>query len=61
MLRVTGSFHQTVLENGDVKMMFTGRNLRFDPGAGFVLAIGISALSSTRRATACHHCRVKGS
>jgi hypothetical protein len=26
-LRITGSFHQTVLENGDVKTVFTGRNL----------------------------------
>ena len=39
-LRITGSFHQTVLENDDVKTVFTGRNLLFDPEAGFVLAIG---------------------
>jgi hypothetical protein len=39
-LGVTGTFHQTVLENGDVETVVTGRNLLFDPEAGFVLAIG---------------------
>jgi hypothetical protein len=39
-LRITGSFHQTVLENGDVKTVCTGRTLLGDPEAGFGLAIG---------------------
>ena len=39
-LSITGAFHQTVLENGDVKTVVTGRNILFDPEAGFVLAIG---------------------
>jgi hypothetical protein len=39
-LNITGAFHQTVRENGDVETVVTGRNLVFDPEAGFVLAIG---------------------
>jgi hypothetical protein len=39
-LSITGAFHQTVLENGDVVTVVTGRNLLFDPIAGLVLAIG---------------------
>jgi hypothetical protein len=38
-LNVLGSFHETVLENGDVETVVTGRNLLFDPESGFVLAI----------------------
>ena len=37
---ITGAFHQTTLENGDVVTVATGRNLLGDPEAGFVLAIG---------------------
>jgi hypothetical protein len=37
---ITGSFHQTVLENGDVVTVATGRNALLDPEAGFVIAIG---------------------
>jgi len=40
VLNITGAFHQTTLENGDVVTMATGRNLLGDPDAGFVLAIG---------------------
>jgi hypothetical protein len=36
----TGAFHQTVLSNGTVVTVVTGRNLLFDPIAGLVLAIG---------------------
>jgi hypothetical protein len=38
---VTGAFHQTVLQNGDVESVVTGRNLLigFDP-EGFVISIG---------------------
>jgi hypothetical protein len=39
-LVITGAFHQTTLENGDVVTVATGRNLLGDPEAGFVLAIG---------------------
>jgi hypothetical protein len=37
---ITGAFHQTTLENGDVVTVATGRNILGDPKAGFVLAIG---------------------
>lgn len=37
---ITGAFHQTELANGNVVTVVTGRNLLFDPFAGFVLAIG---------------------
>jgi hypothetical protein len=40
VLNITGVFHISVLENGDVKTVVTGRNLLNDPEAGFVLAIG---------------------
>lgn len=39
-LGITGAFHQTILANGDVVFVVTGRNLLFDPFAGLVLAIG---------------------
>jgi hypothetical protein len=39
-LNITGAFHQTTDENGNVVTMATGRNLLGDPQAGFVLAIG---------------------
>ena len=37
---ITGAFHQTTLENGDVVTKATGRNLLGDPQAGFVVAVG---------------------
>jgi len=37
---ITGAFHQTTLENGDVVTEVTGRNLLGDPEAGFVIAVG---------------------
>ena len=37
---VTGSFHQTTAENGDVTTRITGRNLPFDPDEGVNLTIG---------------------
>ncbi len=37
---ITGAFHQTTLENGDVVTKVTGRNLLGDPEAGFVVAVG---------------------
>jgi hypothetical protein len=37
---ITGAFHQTTLENGDVVTQATGRNLLGDPKAGFVVAVG---------------------
>jgi len=37
---ITGAFHQTTLENGDVVTKVTGLNLLGDPEAGFVLAKG---------------------
>jgi hypothetical protein len=39
-LGITGAFHQSTLANGDVEVVFTGRNLLGDPDAGLVLAIG---------------------
>jgi hypothetical protein len=39
-LNITGVFHQTTLENGDVQTVSTGRSILGDPEAGFVLAIG---------------------
>ncbi len=41
-LGITGSIRQTVLENGEVELVFTGRNLviGFDPVAGFVITVG---------------------
>src|SRR5215213_10347399 len=39
-LTITGTFHQTTDEDGNVVTMATGRNLLGDPDAGFVLAIG---------------------
>jgi hypothetical protein len=37
---ITGAFHQTTLENGDIVTEATGRNLLGDPKAGFVIAVG---------------------
>jgi len=37
---ITGAFHQTTLENGNVVTEATGRNLLGDPEAGFVIAVG---------------------
>jgi hypothetical protein len=37
---ITGAFHTTTLENGDVQTVVTGRNLLGDPKAGFVVAVG---------------------
>ena len=39
-LNITGVFHITTEQDGSVVTMVTGRNLLFDPQAGFVLAIG---------------------
>jgi hypothetical protein len=41
-LGITGAFHLTFPENGDVEFVVTGRNLLvgFDPEAAFVVAIG---------------------
>lgn len=39
-LNVTGSFHQTIQENGDVETVATGRSLLYDPVAGLVLTNG---------------------
>ena len=37
---VTGTFHKSTLENGNVKTVMTGRNLALDPVAGTVITIG---------------------
>ncbi len=37
---ITGAFHQSTLENGDVVTVSTGRSILGDPEAGFVVAIG---------------------
>lgn len=39
-LNITGVFHQTTKADGSLVTVVTGRNLLFDPDAGFVLAIG---------------------
>jgi hypothetical protein len=39
-LNITGSFHQSTTQAGDMLTVVTGRNLLGDPDAGFVLAIG---------------------
>jgi hypothetical protein len=39
-LNVTGAFHITTQSDRSSITVFTGRNLLFDPEAGFVLAIG---------------------
>ncbi len=41
-LSITGAIRQRVLENGDVELVFTGRNLiiGFDPVNAFVITIG---------------------
>lgn len=39
-LSVTGAFHQTTRNNGDIVTIVTGRNFLTDPLAGVVLAIG---------------------
>jgi hypothetical protein len=39
-LSITGASHVSTLPDGTVKTVFTGRNLNFDPEAGFVLAVG---------------------
>jgi hypothetical protein len=41
-LGITGAIRETALENGDVELVFTGRNLiiDFDPVAGFVITAG---------------------
>lgn len=46
-LGITGAIRQTVLANGDVELVFTGRNLviDFDPIAGFVITIGRFSVS----------------
>jgi hypothetical protein len=38
--RIPGAFHQTILENGDVETVVTGRSILGDPIAGLVLTIG---------------------
>ena len=37
---ITGAFHETTAENGEVTTKVTGRNLLFDPDAGIVLLSG---------------------
>lgn len=37
---ITGAFHQTTLENGDVRTVSTGRSLLGDPEAGLVVVSG---------------------
>jgi hypothetical protein len=37
---ITGAFHQSTDQNGDIITVATGRNLLGDPVAGFVIAIG---------------------
>src|SRR5262245_22095712 len=39
-LNITGASHTSVLANADVQTVVTGRNLLFDPVAGFVLSQG---------------------
>ena len=39
-MSITGAFHQSTDQNGNVTTVATGRNLLGDPEAGFVLAIG---------------------
>jgi len=41
-LGITGAIRQTVLENGEVELVFTGRNLviGFDALSGFVITVG---------------------
>jgi hypothetical protein len=39
-INITGSFHQSTDEEGNVVTVATGRNILGDPEAGFVLAIG---------------------
>jgi hypothetical protein len=39
-LNITGTFHDTTEQDGSVVTVVTGRNLLFDPDAGFVLSIG---------------------
>jgi hypothetical protein len=39
-LSITGAFHQSTDQNGNVTTVATGRNLLGDPIAGFVLSIG---------------------
>ena len=39
-LNITGVFHETTKGDGSLVAVVTGRNLLFDPDAGFVLAIG---------------------
>jgi hypothetical protein len=39
-LSITGAFHITTLENGNVQTVYTGRNIFFDPLEGLVLLIG---------------------
>lgn len=37
---ITGAFHDTVLPNGNLAVVATGRNLIFDPSFGMFLTIG---------------------
>ena len=37
---ITGAFHDTVLANGNLAVVATGRNLLFDPSFGMFLTIG---------------------
>ena len=37
---ITGAFHQTTMENGDVRTVSTGRSLLGDPEAGLVIVSG---------------------
>jgi hypothetical protein len=39
-LSITGAFHNTTLENGNVQTVYTGRNILGDPLEGLVLLIG---------------------
>ena len=41
-LGITGAIRERILENGDIELVFTGRNLiiGFDPTAPFVITIG---------------------
>jgi hypothetical protein len=40
IVSITGAFHQSTDQNGNVTTVATGRNLLGDPEAGFVIAIG---------------------
>jgi hypothetical protein len=59
-INITGSFHQSTDEEGNVVTEAAGRNILGDPQAGFVLAIGNFSYVFDKNTNSFNHCRARG-